>query len=106
MQRLLGITLAAVLLLSSASMVAAAKGQFNVKFTFSGVTLTDGSVTYDNAVIEAASKQTGGSTFTSCNYYTAGYATFLGYYQDAAFASSDAATVQTFCAEHFAERTR
>lgn len=29
MQRLLGITLAAVLLLSSASMVAAAKGRFN-----------------------------------------------------------------------------
>jgi len=45
-------------------------------------------------------------TYTNCTYYTAGYATFHGYYQDATSASGDAAAVQSFCVEHFAARTR
>jgi hypothetical protein len=73
-----------------------------LKFTFTNVTFSDGT----QGVIEAGTKQVGsGSTYTVCDYYTSGYETYLGQYQDANFFSSDAATVEQFCLDHYADRT-
>jgi hypothetical protein len=56
-------------------------------------------------VIEAGSKRTGGgSTFTVCDYYTAGYAEYLGQFESDEFASSEADAVLSFCVDHAAER--
>lgn len=72
------------------------------KFTFNNVTFSDGTM----GVIEAGSKQTGGSgTFAVCDYYSSGWSTYLGQYQDSTFFSSDPATVEQFCLDHYADRT-
>ena len=72
------------------------------KFTFNNVTFSDGTM----GVIEASSKQTGNSSvFTVCDYYSSDWSNYLGQYQDPTFFSSDAATVEQFCLDHYADRT-
>ncbi len=73
------------------------------KYTFDGVTFSDGT----SGVIEAAVKTTNKSHVTVCNYYSTGHVDFLGYYQDynGSFASMDPAAVEQFCLDHYAERT-
>lgn len=78
----------------------------NQKFTFTGVTLSDATITVENGVIEASSKdhKKDKNDVTACSYFTEDYQESLGYYASTAFASSDAEAVKTFCIDHFADR--
>ncbi len=73
------------------------------KYTFDGVTFSDGTA----GVVEASVKTTSKSHVTVCNYYSTGHVDFLGYYQDynGAFTSTDPGAVEQFCLDHYAERT-
>jgi len=86
------LTLMALLPLASAS---AANNQ---KFTFTGVTFSDGKV----GDLQASSKVNNKGQFTTCSYYSAGE--YLGYFQSAEFASSDADAVLQFCLDNYANR--
>ncbi len=95
-----------LLALSTAALpaMAAKTDHFNDKFTFTGVTLDDGTTTVDNGIIEASSKSVDHSQLTVCDYYTAGYMEYLGQFQSSDFASSDPTAVENFCQTHFADR--
>lgn len=86
--------------------VAPSFGNVVEKFTFAGVTLVDGDAVFENAVIEASSRDKGGAKqdFTNCSYYTEGYLEYLGQFGSPDFASHDAAAVQAFCEENFPNR--
>ena len=89
----------------TALVLAAAAAAGVAKFTLTGETLTDetGTVT-TTGVIQAGSKTTGnGNTFTSCGYFTADGA-YLGQFETAGFASTDATAVESFCLSHLGDR--
>ncbi len=69
------------------------------KYTFDGVTFSDGTV----GVIEASSK-TNKDGFTTCSYYSEGHVTYLGYFTQTGISFTDAASVEQFCLDHYAER--
>lgn len=99
--RLFGSGLAALALLVGVASTALAGGtHFNEKFEFDQVTFSDGTT----GIIYASSKLNNqGDEFTNCEYDTTDFAV-LGQFGSDAFASADAATVRTFCLEHFADR--
>jgi len=70
------------------------------KFSFNDVIFPDGTL----GELEAGSKITQKSTFTSCSYFSDDYADYLGYFQSGEFASEDAAEVLAFCLAHYDER--
>lgn len=76
------------------------------KFTFTGVTLVDAEQVFENAVIEATSREKEGTKqdFTNCSYYTEGYLEYLGQFGSGDFASHDPAAVEAFCTENFPNR--
>ncbi len=78
---------------------------FNDKFTFTGETVTDADgTTVENVTIQAGSKASNNGDDTTCSYFTAGDA-YLGQFRSLSFASDDAATVEQFCIDNFADRT-
>ncbi len=73
------------------------------KFTFNPVTFSDGTT----GVITVSSKTTGnGSRFTTCDYYSADFMTFLGQYEDATFASANPDELKSFCLMHVGDRVQ
>jgi hypothetical protein len=80
-------------------------GATNDKFEFTGVTLVDGEQTFENAVIYAASKRTGGGNeHTVCEYSTANGMSYLGQYEEAGVSFTDAAALEQFCIDNFSAR--
>lgn len=71
------------------------------KFTFDGVTFSDGTA----GVIEAGVKVVRKGTVTVCDYYTEGHVTYLGQFQSNEFASSDPDTVKQFCLDNYVNRS-
>lgn len=63
-----------------------------------GVTFSNGTV----GDLQASSKVNNKGQFTTCSYYSAGE--YLGYFQSAEFASSDADAVLQFCLDNYANR--
>ena len=91
-----------------APQVNAAKGSDtgNEKFTFEGVTLVDGELVVEDAIIEAAvkDKKNDKQDFTECVYFTDGYEENLGTFGTGDFASLDADEVREFCVDSFPQR--
>ena len=86
------------------STVALAK---NYKFTFEDVTLDEGESI--QGVIEAASKisqpnKDDPAKYTTCQYYTTDYETYLGQFASDAFFSDDGDEVKAFCLDHYKDR--
>ena len=71
------------------------------KYTFNDVTIGETVVE-----IEAAVKDTKKNDYSSCSYYSDDYGTWLGDYQDEVFAGETADQVESFCVEHFDDRTQ
>lgn len=76
------------------------------KFTFAGVTLVDGEAVFENALIEAGSRDKAGTKqdFTNCSYFTEAYREYLGQVASADFASHDPGAVRQFCEQSFPNR--
>lgn len=93
--------------LASVDDAAPATAKSNAKFTFTDVTLDDGTVVVEDGVIEASSrdKKNDRQDWTECTYYTEGWSEHLGGFGSDDFASTDAQEVLDFCREHFADRT-
>ena len=93
------------LALASASTAAAAAptNHFNVKFTFTGQTFSDGTL----GEIRAGSKLTGpnGNQLTVCDYSTTGGVTHLGQFESSSFSSQDPVPVLQFCLVNYVNRT-
>lgn len=94
--------------LGDAAGPAAAKGgeKTVVKFTFEDVTLVDGALVVENAVVEAASrdKKNPKQDWTQCDYFTEGWGEHLGAFATGDFASTDADELRAFCLAHFPDR--
>ena len=97
---LLTLTLA---LASAPATALAARSGFNVKFTFTDQTFSDGTA----GVIRAGSKLTGpsGNQLTVCDYSTTGGVTYLGQFESSSFSSTDPVAVLTFCLDNYVNRT-
>ena len=91
-----------------APQVSAAKGgdTGNEKFTFEGVTLVDGELVVEDAIVEAAvkDKKNDKQDFTECVYFTEGHRDNLGTFGTGDFASLDADEVREFCVSSFPQR--
>ena len=70
------------------------------KYTFNDVEIGDQVVE-----IEAAVKDTNKNDYSSCSYYSDDYGTWLGDYQDDVLAGETEGEVQSFCEDHFEDRT-
>lgn len=106
MRRFLSLALLILTLaLASASTAAAAAPtiHFNVKFTFTGQTFSDGRP----GEIRAGSKLTGPNRnqLTVCDYSTAGGVTHLGQFESSTFSSQDSDAVLSFCLVNYVNRT-
>lgn len=99
MKRILAVV--AVLAILLPATVMAGNAGFNSKFTFADVTFSDGT----SGVIEAGSKRTNKSDFTTCEYYTDGYLNYLGQYQESGVSSNDAGVIEEFCLDNYVDRT-
>lgn len=94
--------------LGDAAGPAAAKGgqKTSVKFTFEDVTLVDGDLVVENAVIEVGSrdKKNPKQDWTQCDYFTEGWREHLGAVGTGDFASTDADDLLAFCLASFPDR--
>ncbi|HEX5502562.1 MAG TPA: hypothetical protein VFW96_08050 [Thermomicrobiales bacterium] len=67
------------------------------KSTFDNVTFSDGTT----GVIEAGVKTVNKGSFTTCDFYSADYVTYLGMFE----AATAPDNVEQFCLDNFANRT-
>jgi hypothetical protein len=70
------------------------------KANFPSVTFPDGTT----GVITAGSKINNKDLFTVCDYFSDGYRTYLGMYQNPDFATTDPAALLDFCLAHYVDR--
>lgn len=88
----------------SAPEVAFAKDDADAKHTFTGVTLTDGDLVVEDAVIEASvdDHKKDENDWTNCSYFTEDWADYLGAYGEALVPGDGSAeAVRDFCIESF-----
>jgi hypothetical protein len=97
------LTLTLALAFAPAAALAAQTGHFNVKFTFTGLTFSDGTA----GEIRAGSKVTSpsGNQLTVCDYSTTGGVTHLGQFQSSSFSSTNPDAVLKFCFDNYTDRT-
>lgn len=69
------------------------------KFSFYDVAFPDGT----EGTIRAGSKSVRGGIVTVCNYYST-TDDYLGMYQEAGFATTDAVEMEDFCLSHYLDR--
>jgi hypothetical protein len=77
------------------------------KFTFQGVTLADGDLVVENAVIEAGVKdqKKDRNDWTNCSYFTEAWGEHLGQFGEGEVPGDGGAdAVRTFCIENFENR--
>lgn len=76
------------------------------KHTFTGVTLVNGDLVVEDAVIEAAvdDHKKDKNDFTRCSYFTEGWGEFLGGYAEAVVPSGGPDAVRDFCVDNFPSR--
>jgi hypothetical protein len=96
---LLTLTLA---LASAPATALAARSGFNVKFTFTDQTFSDGTA----GVIRAGSKLTGpsGNQLTVCGYYSTTDSN-LGQFESSSFSFTDSGKLRQFCLDNYVNRT-
>ena len=69
------------------------------KFSFYDVAFPDGTV----GTIRAGSKSVNSGSVTVCDYYTTA-GDYLGMYEQAGFATTDAVAMEDFCYSHYLDR--
>lgn len=92
---------------SDADVVAAKGGNSVDKFTFEGVTLEDGDLVVEDAVVEAAvkDKKKDENDWTNCSYFTEDWQESLGSYgENVVPGDGGADAVEAFCVDRFSER--
>lgn len=77
------------------------------KFTFEGVTLTDGELVVEDAVVEVAVRdhKQDKNDWTNCSYFTEAWGEHLGAYnEDVVAGDGGADAARTFCVANFPNR--
>jgi hypothetical protein len=90
-----------------ADAVTAKQGNVKDKYTFEGVTLEDGDLVVENAVVEAAVRdhKNDKNDWTNCSYLTEDWQESLGSYgENAVPGDGSAGSVEDFCVDNFGNR--
>jgi len=95
------LTLTLALASAPAAALAAPTGHFNVKFTFTDQTFSEGQL----GVIRAGSKLTSpsGNQLTVCDYYSTTDSN-LGQFESSSFSFTDSGTLRQFCLDNYVNR--